>query len=335
MAGTVYLKTDKFEVKLEGITFKLRDFESLSTMDFLFPKGRVWLHPPVVGIDVIRHPRDVDVALLLLCFGIGCVILKFHSGDSLPDPVLNFLQDQRISFVGFGIPEKKDLFPFDKLGLKESKVDVGFLAAKVLNDPKLRKCELADLARRVLGIKKMVGMAEARSLGRHERIKRAICEVFVSSVIASSLLNPKNGNNKQLAKSPKKSLFPKSLDLPSGGRWPKVYDSGGEDIGDERQTKRGDRNVHAVDDSGTAAVTAITTTTTTAATTTTAPAEVFGANKPLKGILKCSSSGSSVPQIWGSPDKNAGKRDVGTCLRRANSKGYNVSFVANNSVRVA
>ncbi|KAE9461856.1 hypothetical protein C3L33_06197, partial [Rhododendron williamsianum] len=220
----------KFEIKLEGITFKLRDFEPLCTMDFLFPKGKVWSHPPVVGLDVLRHPRDDSIGLLLLCFGIGCVILRFHLGEDLPDAILKFLQDDRISFVGFGIPEKKDLFPFDRLGFKENNVDVGYMAAKLLNDPKLKKHQLADLARRVLGIKAMVGVTEARSLGD---------------------------------------------------------DSGG---------------------------------------TLDSPA------RPLKGILKCSSSGS-IAQICSCPH-NREDDQRGPYLKRANSKGCNVSFKEKNSVRV-
>lgn len=304
----MYLKTDKFEVKLEGISFKLRDFEPLCTMDFLFPKGKVWPNPPVVGIDVLRHPRDATIGLLLLCFGIGCVILRFHLGEDLPDAIIKFLQDDRIYFAGFGIPEKKDLFPFDSLGFKESKVDVGYMAAKRLNDPKLKKYELADLARRVLGVKAMVGVTEARSLGRHEQIKCAICEVFVSSVIAMTLLNPKN--EKKIANAAKKGFFG-NLELPSLSveGWSKIP---------TRKKKNNDVHVQTSsnetsgDDSG--------------------DATDCSTKRPLKGILKCSSSGSTFAQICSSPHNPEGER--GSHLKRANSKGYNVSFVEKNSVRV-
>ncbi|KAF5944361.1 hypothetical protein HYC85_018438 [Camellia sinensis] len=145
MAGTVYLETDRFEARLEGIAFKARDIEPLCTTDFVFPKGKVWQHPPVVGLDVLRHPRDPNIALLLLCFGTGCAIIRFQVGKQLPNPILKFLQDERISFVGFGIPEKKDLFPFDKLGLKESEVDVGFLACQVSQRPKAEEMRIGRL----------------------------------------------------------------------------------------------------------------------------------------------------------------------------------------------
>ncbi|CAL5346098.1 unnamed protein product [Camellia sinensis] len=280
MAGTVYLKTDRFEVKLEGIAFKARDVEPLCTMDFLFPKGKVWKHPPVVGLDVLRHPRDPNIALLLLCFGTGCAIIRFYVGKQLADPILKFLQDKRISFVGFGIPEKKDLFPFDKLGLKESDVDVGFLAAKLLNDPKLKKYELADLARRVLGIKTMVGVTKARSLGMHRQIKCAICEVFVSTVISMTLLHPKHETN--LVNSPKKSLLAKNLDLSSIfiEKWSRMATRSKEN--NESQTKEGKNDVHvhctrevqsSCDDPN--------------------KTGASPSNKPLKGILKCLSQGQS------------------------------------------
>ncbi|XP_057499046.1 uncharacterized protein LOC130783436 [Actinidia eriantha] len=265
-------------------------------MDFLFPKGKVWVHPPVVGLDVLRHPRDPTIALLLLCFGIGCVILKFHVGKDLPDPILKFLQDERISFVGFGIREKKDLFPFDKLGFKESKVDVGYLAARLLKDPKLKKCDLADLARRVLGVKKMVGLTEARTLGRHQQIKCAICEVFVSSVIAMTLLNAKK--EKKILGSAKKSPFMKILEpLP---KMPLRNKENKEPKGNEAKGKED----NAGDDSSNEAI---------------SPTK-----KPVKGILKCPAPGS-FPQICSSsPHKTKEQRRL--YLKRANSKGHNVSF---------
>ncbi|KAL2475309.1 Uncharacterized protein Adt_36045 [Abeliophyllum distichum] len=214
MAGTVYLRTNCFEVKLEGITFKTKDFESLCTMDFLFPNGKIWPSPPVVGFNVIPHPRDPYILLMLLCFGVGCVILRFHSGEQLPAPILKFLTDERIHFVGFGIPEKKDLFPFEELGLTKSKVDVGYLAAKILKDSKYKRWELAELARKVLGIKRMIGLTDALSFERHEQIKCAICQLFITSTIAMGLLAA--NDKKKLGESPKKSSFLKNLNsLPS------------------------------------------------------------------------------------------------------------------------
>ncbi|KAJ8549521.1 hypothetical protein K7X08_033228 [Anisodus acutangulus] len=209
MAGTVYLKTNRFEVKLEGITFKAKEFESLCTIDFLFPEGKIWVRPPVVGLDVMRHPRDPSIILVLLCFGVGCLILRFRSGEELPDPVLKFLTDERIRFVGFGIPEKKDLFPFEELGLTKDKVDIGYIATKYFNNPKYKRCELGELARKVLGIKRMIGLTEASSFERHEQIKCAICQLFISSVIAMSLLT--TNDKKKLADAPKKTSFLKNL----------------------------------------------------------------------------------------------------------------------------
>ncbi|KAJ8534887.1 hypothetical protein K7X08_016615 [Anisodus acutangulus] len=215
MAGIVYLKTNRFEVKLEGITFKAKEFESLFTTDILFPEGKIWAQAPVVGIDVMRHPRDPKIILVLLCFGVGCLILRFHSGEQLPDPFLKFLTDKRIRFVGFAIPEKKDLFPFEELGLTKDKVDIGYLATKFFNDPKYKRYELGDLARKVLGVKKMIGLTQASSFERHEQIKCAICQLFISSVVAMSFFTTKD--KKKLAEAPKKSSFLKNLSLPLEG----------------------------------------------------------------------------------------------------------------------
>ncbi|PIN15623.1 hypothetical protein CDL12_11730 [Handroanthus impetiginosus] len=213
MAGKVYLRTNRFEVKLEGITFKTKVFEYLCSMDFLFPDGKVWDRPPIVGLDVMRHPRDPSVLLVLLCFGVGCVILRFHAGEKLPVPIQKFLADKRIHFVGFGIPEKKDLFPFEELGLTKSKVDIGYLAAKVLKQPKCKTWELAELARKVLGIKRMIGLTEASSFERHEQIKCAICQLFITSVIAMGLL--RGNDKKELNGSHKKSSFLRNWNLSS------------------------------------------------------------------------------------------------------------------------
>ncbi|KAL8511549.1 hypothetical protein ACS0TY_018091 [Phlomoides rotata] len=207
MGGKVYLKTNRFEVRLEGIKFKAKDFEHLCKMDFLFPDGKNWDQPPpVVGLDVMRHPCDPSILLVLLCFGVGCVILRFVEGKPVPAPILKFLSDKRIRFVGFGIPEKRTLFPFEELGISKSKADVGYLAAKILKQPKCKKLELAELARKILGIKKMVGLTDTSSSQRHEKIKCAICQLFVTSVIAMALLRVDDTK-----KSDKKSSFVKNL----------------------------------------------------------------------------------------------------------------------------
>ncbi|CAK9154554.1 unnamed protein product [Ilex paraguariensis] len=296
MAGTVYLRTNRFEVKLEGITFKTKEFESLCAMDFLFPKGKVWHQPPVVGLDVMRHPRDPNIILVFLCFGTGCVILRFCSGDTLPDPILKFLTDQRIQFVGFGIPEKKDLFPFEELGLKKCKTDIGYLAAKHLSDPKLERCELAELAQAVLRIKRMVGLTKGSSFERHEQIKGEICQLFISTVIAMTLLG--HGTRKTTEESPKKSSFLKNLNsLPwLNEGWFKIS-----------KGKKGDT---PGDNSNREAV---------------SPTE-----KLIKGILKSPSTefqgcNISSPKL-GSPPSTAKEQHTttGPNLKRANSKGHNV-----------
>lgn len=215
MAGVVYLKTNHFEVKLEGITFKANDFGRLCTEDFLFPEGKVWVRPPIVGIDIMRHPRDPSTLLVILCFGLGCVILRFHSGAAIPEAIQRFFTDKRIRFVGFGIPEKSDLFPFDELGLVKEKTDIGYLAAKILDNPKYIKADLGMLAYKILGIKRMFGLTQVSYFERHEQIKSAVCQLFITSVIAMALFS--TGENAKAEEcSSKKSSFLKNLSsLPS------------------------------------------------------------------------------------------------------------------------
>lgn len=372
MAGTVFLRTNRFEVKLEAITFKTKEFDQLCNMDFIFPKGKVWQHPPVVGLDVIRHPRDPNIVLMLLCFGVGCVILRYRAGDCLSEPILNFLTDKRIRFVGFGIPEKSDLLPFDELGLAMCKTDVGYMAAKLRNNPKYAKCDLAELARKVLGIKEMVALTEASSFERHEKIKCAMCQLFLSSVIGMALLRADSKNI--LRGSPKKMSFLKrinSMQLLNEG-WSKITkgkkdienklsevvysyynvrddafqntladdslvakvwkgygnnnffqtkisedDSGDDSVRVREGGRLGDDYVDATDNEGVSG------------DETPGKENASSSTKPLKGILKCphsnkdhtrSSSPSSPTTLSPSPSKK------GPTLRRANSKGHNVTF---------
>lgn len=320
MGGKVYLRTDRFEVKLEGITFKPKDFEYLCRMDFLFPDGKIWDRPPVVGIDVMRHPRDPSILLVLLCFGVGCVILRFGAGEPLPAPIGKFLSDKRIHFVGFGIPEKRELFPFKELGLKTRKVDVGYLAAKMLKQPKCRKWELPVLARRILGIKRMVGLTDASSPERHA-VKSAVCRLFIASIIGLGLLN---GDDTKLdAASPsRRSLFLKNLNSlgsfaeglfksrkkmdkfecedSEGSVLVQIGDSddlSSEDVEDLCGGNDGDDDDD--DDS-----------------------KSSSEKMPLKGILKCPSTGlRSCKSVMFEEESSPS-----AMLKRANSKGHNVSF---------
>ncbi|KAL8045793.1 hypothetical protein ABFX02_08G137400 [Erythranthe guttata] len=353
MAGNVYLKTNRFEVKLEGITFKTKDFEYLCEIDFLFPEGRVWDHPPIVGLDVMRHPRDPSILLILLSFGVGCVILRFVAGEPLPLPIHKFLSDKRIRFVGFGIPEKKKLFPFKELGLSKTKVDIGYLAANILKEPKCKTWELAELARRVLGIKRMIGMTEASSFERHEQIKCAICQLFITSVIAMGLSK---------ASEKKKSSFLKNLNslhilaegwffkLPKGkkkNQTVQVEEEGDsvhvhigemEDmLGDDflvRMSPFGDSKNQESDDTEEYS--------SSSKVEQDSSGEDFSDDKdtsddgeknescsgklPLKGILKCPSTNNMFPSEPVSPSAENDQNGMKGALKRANSKGCNVRF---------
>lgn len=202
-------------MKLEGICFKVEDFESLCAMDFLFLGRKIWAHPPIVGIDVMCHPRDPSVTLVLLCFGVGCMVLKLHSGDVLPEAIFKFLTDERIRFVAFGIPEKEDVFPFEELGMTQKRVDIGYLAAEIMNDSKYKNCELGYLAQKFLRVKTMIGLTEASSFERHEQIKCSICKLFITSTIGMVLLNAiandKRSKRKSDNGSSKRSSFLKNL----------------------------------------------------------------------------------------------------------------------------
>lgn len=368
MAGIVYLRTNRFEVKLEGITFKKKNFESLCKMDFLFPDGKEWDRPPIVGLDVMPHPRDPSIILLLLCFGIGCVILRFSAGEALPAPIHRFLADKRIRVVGFGVPEKVDLFPFEELGLMKDEVDIGYIAAKVFKDPKYKRYQLGELARKVLGIKKMVGLTEEASFERHAQIKCAICQLFVTSVIAMGLSSA--NEKKKLDYSSKKRSFLKNLNslhllaegwfkLPrSKSKKKKQQSSEDEQVEHARKMENMMIDVHNVEgpfvdylmesdlpNGGSGDYSAIAKFNEDDAFANYDDAEddyekdkegdssdESGKNdvkKPIKGILKCPSTrlfrcDSSSPKPATPPSPSTPSNHM--ALKRANSKGCNVSF---------
>lgn len=356
MAGVVYLRTNRFEVKLEGITFKAKEFESLCSMDFLFPEGKIWARPPIVGIDVMSHPRDPSIVLLLFCFGVGCMILRFHLGETIPEAIFKFLTDERIRFVAFGIPEKKGLFPFQELGLHRHRVDIGYLAAKILNDSKYKRWELAELARKVLGIKNMIGLTDASSFERHEQIKCAICQLFITSAIGMALLN--KNEKKSEDNSPKKGSFLKSfnsLPLFTEGwfkfrKGEKETDKTSADNGPETlaqawiramthdehgpyATNKSHAKVDSLEDdhvvgNGDWGTSADAFNIMTNNSTQNPSKEDSSPKKPLKGILKCPSSyfDGSNPSNDSTDSSSPEFQNAGRSLKRANSKGFNVSF---------
>ncbi|CAA0817848.1 Unknown protein [Striga hermonthica] len=352
MAGTVYLRTDRFEVKLEGITFKTKDFESLCKVGFLFPEGDDWAGRPIVGLDVMPHPRDPSIILLLLCFGMGCVILRFAAGEALPAGIHKFLADKRIHVVCFGIPEKSDLFPFEELGLTRNESDIGYLASKILKDPKYRKSELDELARKVLGIKRMIGLTEASSFERHEQIKSAICQLFITTVISMGLVGAKD--KKKTDYGSKMNSFRKnlnSLHLLADGwfKLPKVIhrkkrgpyeNNNGDDTFvhvDDISRALDDNNKECRDDGP---IVDMLVNAEVPSGESTPRDGVFekdsgeeGEKRRIKGILKCpstnlrrSESFPVDPKTKTPPSPSTPVAQEKCMLRRANSKGCNVSF---------
>ncbi|CAA0823632.1 Unknown protein [Striga hermonthica] len=354
MAGTVYLRTDRFEVKLEGMTFKTKDFESLCKMDFLFPNGKDWARRPIVGLDVMHHPRDPSVVLLLLCFGLGCVVLRFRVGDALPPSIHKFLSDKRIHIVCFGLPEKIELFPFEELGLNRNESDIGYLAAKILKDSRFRKSELDELARKVLGIKRMIGLTEASSFERHEQMKSAICQLFITSLIGMGLLTAKDERKKSMDNNyrSKKGSFLKNLNslhlLAEGWfKLPKVVQRKNNNntliqLGNNNNKTPSNSYENALGNNRDVSIVDVLVNVNNVPSGESTPRDAKGKNdifdfneketknndKPIKGILKCPST-SLLQKNESSPVNASPPSPVEPAkgmLKRANSKGCNVSF---------
>ncbi|KAK0600416.1 hypothetical protein LWI29_014699 [Acer saccharum] len=106
-----------------------------------------------VDIDQFKN-RNFE--LLVLCGWNRCLIIQLYNFGTFPKCLHKFLADETICFVGNDLYDKvgsshylrKFRFATDKnFSLSfENIVKVGDLAAKILKNPKLSKCRLAELA---------------------------------------------------------------------------------------------------------------------------------------------------------------------------------------------
>ncbi|KAK1375387.1 hypothetical protein POM88_031580 [Heracleum sosnowskyi] len=124
----------------------------------------------------------------MFCFEVNSVILLFRAKDCSSEPNRNFLTDERIHFVSFGILEKSHLLPFFELGLTKSRNDVGYIAVQLRNIPKYAKCDLVEVVRKIVGGQRNEGHNRGFVL-KNMRIECAICQLFLSSLITMSFLS--------------------------------------------------------------------------------------------------------------------------------------------------
>ncbi|KAK0601592.1 hypothetical protein LWI29_025605 [Acer saccharum] len=122
---------DIYEVEIQGVKVKASLIDNVAVLDAKIRELRSSLFQPkrphVVGVDVKFHIdertklRDYQ-ELLVLCGWNRCLIIQLYNFPTFPDCLHKFLADETICFVG------NELYD------------------KVIKNPKLSKCRLAELA---------------------------------------------------------------------------------------------------------------------------------------------------------------------------------------------
>ncbi|XP_061361258.1 3'-5' exonuclease-like [Gastrolobium bilobum] len=112
-------------------------------------------HRLIVGLDVEWRPnthRNMKnpVATLQLCVGRRCLIFQILHAPYIPNSLVSFLGNVNITFVGVGIEEDAEKLLEDYSLHVNNLVELGTLAADMLDDPELKRAGLKTLALRVL-----------------------------------------------------------------------------------------------------------------------------------------------------------------------------------------
>ncbi|PKA66661.1 Werner Syndrome-like exonuclease [Apostasia shenzhenica] len=110
----------------------------------------------IVGLDCEWRPSfsrvQNPVALLQLCVGRRCLIFQLLYADEIPSSLLDFLNDDRFTFVGVGIKNDAERL-YDERYLEVcNAVDLSEIAAEKMERPDLRRMGLADLAMEVVAV---------------------------------------------------------------------------------------------------------------------------------------------------------------------------------------
>ncbi|PNX60513.1 werner syndrome-like exonuclease-like protein, partial [Trifolium pratense] len=144
----IYTEVVSFD--LNGVQIKTTVTNELKVLDehissFLQPTDNN--RTKVIGFDMEwRPPFMLEPAIFQLCDGNSCLIFHLHPKISVPLSLRNFLRQPNYTFVGCGI---KDDFEYLKkhsgIGCKNA-VELGTLAATLMDKPHLGFCGVDELA---------------------------------------------------------------------------------------------------------------------------------------------------------------------------------------------
>ncbi|KAG1371377.1 Werner Syndrome-like exonuclease [Cocos nucifera] len=167
-------------------------------LDEILRIHRCRLHRLIVGLDLEWRPSNSrfqnPVAVLQLCVGRRCLVFLLLHADYVPNALLNFLADDRFTFVGVGIDGDVERLSDDHDISIGHTTDLRCLAAEKMNRPELNQKGLARLAEEVLGVEvrkpRHVTMSrwDRRDL-TWEQIKYAAVDAFLSFEIGRRLVD--------------------------------------------------------------------------------------------------------------------------------------------------
>ncbi|KAK2640321.1 hypothetical protein Ddye_028116 [Dipteronia dyeriana] len=149
---------------------------------------------------LISKLQSLDLQWKSLCVDNRCLIILAHQMSSLPSSLRDFLADETISFVckESTVPSYiRELYGIDsKYTLLKSFIrrvtEVGYMAARVLKNPRLRSYHLSELAEQVgltISSTDFVSDKKEGSVFTEEQIKCAVNQTFTCYLITNKLLS--------------------------------------------------------------------------------------------------------------------------------------------------
>lgn len=162
---------DMCEVEVHGVKVTVSVADDAAVIDKKITELRSLMRQrPVMGLDIKKADKSDRASMLLLCAGSHCLIIPnlqtlffYYPNDSNVSGLGKLFADRTICFVGIGMNKKKYLDPSLGAMMYNAGVEVGHLAARVLQKRDLETRKLHELAAEV-GIDDIKPQSEVLSL---------------------------------------------------------------------------------------------------------------------------------------------------------------------------
>ncbi|WOL15976.1 hypothetical protein Cni_G24758 [Canna indica] len=165
-------------------------------VDKILNTHRCRLHQLVVGLDCewrpSYSPQQNPVAVLQICVGHRCLIFQLQHADYTPQSLVDFLGDDRFTFVGAGVDGDAQRLQEDEELNVANTLDLRHLAVEKLGRPDLRNAGLARLAEIVMDFRmhkpRRVTMSNWDQMYlTYDQISYACADAFISFEIGRRL----------------------------------------------------------------------------------------------------------------------------------------------------